>query len=114
MGRSSANCLAARFCRAKAIEPSAELKWEDAEEALKLATPNDMHRFLNWCCKLEYNPNSGRRQKRYKKASAFNADWKYFRIYYTRVTKHEMSEEMGEAVRTVSLVSSFDLRSIPF
>ncbi|KAL4766861.1 hypothetical protein BDW60DRAFT_212539 [Aspergillus nidulans var. acristatus] len=87
------------FCRAKAIEPSAELKWEDAEEALKLATPNDMHRFLNWCCKLEYNPNSGRRQKRYKKASAFNADWKYFRIYYTRVTKHEMSEEMGEAVR---------------
>ncbi|KAL4935325.1 hypothetical protein BDV06DRAFT_228932 [Aspergillus oleicola] len=88
------------FCQAKAIEASAELKWEDEEEALKQATPNIMHRFLNWCCKLEYNLNNGRRLKRYKKASALNADWKYFRIYYTRVTKHEMSEEMGEAVRT--------------
>lgn len=59
-----------------------------------------MHRFLNWCLKLEYNPD-GRRLKGYGKASSLNADWKYFRIYYTRVTKHEMSEEMGEAVRTV-------------
>ena len=59
-----------------------------------------MHRFLNWCLKLEYNPD-GRRLKGYGKASSLNVDWKYFRIYYTRVTKHEMSEEMGEAVRTV-------------
>ncbi|KAG5293023.1 C2H2 finger domain-containing protein, mycelia-enriched transcript [Histoplasma ohiense] len=59
-----------------------------------------MHRFLNWCCKLEYNPDTGRRLKCYKKASALNADWKYFRIYYTWVTKHEMSEEMREAVHT--------------
>jgi hypothetical protein len=59
-----------------------------------------MHRFLNWCLKLEYNPD-GRRLKGYKKASALEADWKYFRVYYTKVTKQEMSNEMGVAVRTV-------------
>jgi hypothetical protein len=36
-----------------------------------------MHQFLNWCLKLEYNPD-GRRLKGYKKASALEADWKYF------------------------------------
>lgn len=61
-----------------------------------------MHRFLNWCLKLEYSPD-GRRQKGYTKASALEADWKYFRIYYIRVTQHEMSKEMGEAVRTVCI-----------
>ncbi|PTU18379.1 hypothetical protein P175DRAFT_0560274 [Aspergillus ochraceoroseus IBT 24754] len=89
----------ARYCRVNAIKPSADPKWEDAEEALQQATPNDMHRFLNFCLKLKYN-SDGRRLKGYKKASAIQADWKYFRVYYTRVTKHEMSEEMGEAVRT--------------
>lgn len=59
-----------------------------------------MHRFLNWCLKLEYN-SDGRRLKGYKKASALQADWKYFRLYYTKVTKQEMSKEMGGAVRTV-------------
>lgn len=59
-----------------------------------------MHRFLNWCLKLQHNPD-GRRLKGYGKASSLEADWKYFRIYYTRITKHEMSREMGEAVRTV-------------
>ncbi|KAH8431665.1 DUF3435 domain-containing protein [Aspergillus melleus] len=87
------------FCQIKAKERCADLKWEDAEDALREASPNDMHRFLNWCLKLEYSPD-GRRQKGYTKASALEADWKYFRIYYIRVTKHEMSKEMGEAVRT--------------
>ncbi|KAH1515597.1 hypothetical protein KXX29_009720 [Aspergillus fumigatus] len=89
----------ARYCRTKAIEPSADPKWEDAEDALRQASPNDMHRFLNWCLKLEYN-SDGRRLKGYKKASALQADWKYFRLYYTKVTKQEMSKEMGDAVRT--------------
>lgn len=89
-----------RYCRAKAIEPSADPKWEDAEDALCEALPNDMHRFLNWCLKLKRNPN-GRWLKGYRKASSLDADWKYFRIYYTRITKHGMSKEMGEAVRTV-------------
>ncbi|KAH2891750.1 hypothetical protein KXV75_003550 [Aspergillus fumigatus] len=89
----------ARYCRTKAIEPSADPKWEDAEDALRQASPNDMHRFLNWCLKLEYNPD-GRRLKGYRKASALEADWKYFRVYYTKVTKQEMSKEMGVAVRT--------------
>jgi hypothetical protein len=62
-----------------------------------------MHRFLNWCLKLQYNP-SGRRLKGYGKASSLEADWKYFRVYYTRVTKHKMSKEMGEAVHTVSFL----------
>ncbi|KAJ5504597.1 hypothetical protein N7463_007471 [Penicillium fimorum] len=87
------------FCQMKAMELSTDPKWEDAEDALREASPNEMHRFLNWCLKLEYSPN-GRRQKGYTKASALEADWKYFRIYYTRVTKNEMSKEMGEAVRT--------------
>jgi hypothetical protein len=89
-----------RFCQIKAIESSTDPKWEDAEDALREASPNKMHRFLNWCLKLEYSPD-GRRQKGYTKASSLEADWKYFRIYYTRVTKHEISKEMGEAVRTV-------------
>ncbi|KAE8148498.1 hypothetical protein BDV25DRAFT_168391 [Aspergillus avenaceus] len=89
----------ARFCRAKATEPAADPKWGDTEDALRKASPNDMHRFLNWCCKLQYNPD-GRRLKGYKKASAFKADWKYFRGYYTRVTKREMDKEMAAAVRT--------------
>jgi hypothetical protein len=89
----------ARYCRTKAIEPSADPKWEDEEDALRQASPNDMHRFLNWCLKLEYNPD-GRRLKGYRKASALEADWKYFRVYYTKVTKQEMSKEMGVAVRT--------------
>lgn len=82
------------------MEPSTNHKWAVAEDALREASPNDMHRFLNWCLKLEYSPD-GRRQKGYTKASALEADWKYFRIYYQRVTETEMSKEMGEAVRTV-------------
>ncbi|THC87454.1 hypothetical protein EYZ11_013100 [Aspergillus tanneri] len=89
----------ARYCRTKAIEPSAELKWGDPVEALQQACPNDMHKFLNWCLKLQYNEN-GRRLKGFRKASSLEADWKYFRVYYTRITGHEMSEKMGEAVRT--------------
>ncbi|KAE8404947.1 hypothetical protein BDV37DRAFT_100525 [Aspergillus pseudonomiae] len=89
----------ARYCRTKAIEPSADPKWEDPEEALRQASPNDIHRFLNWCLKLKYGLD-GRRLKGYRKASALQADWKYFRVYYTKVTKQEMKKEMGEAVRT--------------
>jgi len=101
-----------RYCQIKAIEPSADLKWRDAEDALREASPNDMHRFLNWCLKLEYSPD-GRRQKGYTKASALEADWKYFRIYYTRVANHAMSKEMGEAVRTVCLpISTSRLSSL--
>ncbi|KAJ5664296.1 hypothetical protein N7507_005027 [Penicillium longicatenatum] len=87
----------------KVIEPSTDLKWGDAEDALRKASLNHMYRFLNWCLKLKYSPD-GRRQKGYIKASALKADWKYFRIYYTRVTKHEMCKEMGEVVRTISAV----------
>ncbi|KAJ5951028.1 uncharacterized protein N7479_009441 [Penicillium vulpinum] len=62
-----------------------------AEDTLREALPNNIYRFLNWCLKLEYS---------YTKASALEADWKYFRIYYQRVTKTEISKEIGEAVRT--------------
>ncbi|KAJ5203031.1 hypothetical protein N7449_005110 [Penicillium cf. viridicatum] len=61
------------------------------EDVLYKALLNDIYRFLNWCLKLEYSPD-GRRQKGYIKASAFEADWKYFRIYYYK--------EIGEAVCT--------------
>ncbi|KAM0106020.1 hypothetical protein ACP6JB_008322 [Aspergillus fumigatus] len=86
------------FCRTKAAEPFADLKWSDAEEALRQASPKDMHRFLNWCFKLERGKD-GRRLKGYNKASALKEDWKYFRGYYTKVTKNPMSKEMGAAVR---------------
>jgi hypothetical protein len=98
--RSTSDPYAFRYCRIKAIEPSADPKWEDAEDALRQASPNDMHRFLNWCLKLEYNED-GRHLKGYRKASSLDADWKFFRVYYTKVTKQVMSKEMGEAVRTV-------------
>lgn len=75
-----------KYCRTKAIKPSAQSKWEDAEDALHEASPNNMHRFLNWCLKLEYNPD-GRHLEGYGKASSLDADWKYFRIYYTRQPK---------------------------
>ena len=90
----------ASYCRTKSMEPSAELKWRDPENSLRQATPNDMHRFLNWCLKLEYNPD-GHRLRGFQKASALESDWRYFRVYYQRVTKQEMSKEMAEAVRTV-------------
>ncbi|PYH95099.1 C2H2 finger domain protein [Aspergillus ellipticus CBS 707.79] len=89
----------ARYCQTKAIEPSAELKWCNAGEALRQATSNDMYRFLNWCLKLQYNPD-GRLLKGYTKASALEADWKFLRTYYTQVTGHTMSKMMGDEVRT--------------
>ncbi|PKX99523.1 uncharacterized protein P174DRAFT_509439 [Aspergillus novofumigatus IBT 16806] len=36
------------YCRTKAIELSADLKWEDSEDALRQASLNDMHWFLNY------------------------------------------------------------------
>lgn len=93
-------CAHLRYCQTKAIKPSADPKWEDAEDALHEASPNNMHQFLNWCLKLIYNPD-GHHLKGYGKASSLKADWKYFQIYYTQITEHKMSKEMGEAVHTV-------------
>ncbi|KAE8311026.1 hypothetical protein BDV41DRAFT_566150 [Aspergillus transmontanensis] len=59
-----------------------------------------MERSLTHAFQLVYNLD-GRRLKGYRKASALEADWKYFRVHYTKVTKQKMSKEMGEAVRTV-------------
>ncbi|KAJ5959165.1 uncharacterized protein N7479_006315 [Penicillium vulpinum] len=72
-------------------QPSTNYKWGVTEDTLRKALPNNIYRFLNWYLKLEYS---------YTKASALKADWKYFRIYYQRVTKTEISKEIGEAVRT--------------
>ncbi|KDE85196.1 hypothetical protein AO1008_00558 [Aspergillus oryzae 100-8] len=89
-----------RYCRTKAIEPSADPKWEDPEEALRQASPNDIHRFLNWCLKLKYGLD-GRRLKGYRKASALEADWKYFRVYYTKVMKQKITYHLpcGQGIR---------------
>jgi hypothetical protein len=59
-----------------------------------------MHWFLNWCLKLEYNLD-GCCLKGYIKASSLDVDWKYFWVYYAKVTKQEMSKEMGGVVCTV-------------
>jgi hypothetical protein len=89
-----------RYYRTKAIELEANPEWDDIEEALRQASPNDMHKFLNWCLKLQYNPDD-RRLRGIKKFSALDEDWKYFRVYYTKVCDHGMCKEMGDAVRTV-------------
>ncbi|KAJ5701391.1 hypothetical protein N7488_008939 [Penicillium malachiteum] len=49
-----------KFCQMKVMELSADLNWEDTEDALCEASLNHIHRFLNWYLKLEYSPN-GRR-----------------------------------------------------
>lgn len=92
--------VVARYCQTKAIKLTTKPKWEDSEEALRQATPNNMHQFLNWYLKLQYNC-SGHCLKGIKKASSLKGDWKYFWGYYQKVIKHDMNKEMAEAVHTV-------------
>lgn len=70
------------------------------EEALRQASPNDLYRFLNWCCKLQHGKN-GRKLKGYTKASSLKGDWKYFRGYYAKVTGGPIGKEMGGKLLTV-------------
>jgi hypothetical protein len=44
----------------KVMEPSTYPKWGDIEDTLREASLNDIYRFLNWCLKLEYSPDSRR------------------------------------------------------
>ena len=68
---------AGRYCQTKAAEPSADPKWRDAEKALHMASPKDLHRFLNWVFKLKQG-KEGRKLKDYKKSSALKGNWRYF------------------------------------
>ncbi|OQE10077.1 hypothetical protein PENFLA_c095G09143 [Penicillium flavigenum] len=47
-----------KYCGVKAVQPGALLKWDNLEEALREVTPNDMHRFFNYCMKLKYGRRS--------------------------------------------------------
>lgn len=38
-----------RYCRVKAAETDALAKWSEPAEAIGLAKPNNVHRFLNYC-----------------------------------------------------------------
>jgi hypothetical protein len=89
-----------RFCRVKATEADALLKWNDLVEALRLLEPNDVHRFFNYCIKLKSGEN-GRRLRRIKKASALKADWKSFRGYYRKITRTKISPEDSEEINAV-------------
>ena len=84
-------------------EPS---KWIDAHQALREVTPNDIHRFLNYCLKLKYG-QGGRHLKGMKKASALRADWKTFRGYYRKVTRSKISQDDSEEVNAVSHLTSY-------
>lgn len=100
-----------RFCRVKAQKPNALSKWNDPAEALHQVTPNDVHRFLNYCLKLKYGQD-GRHLKGTNKASALKADWKSFRGYFRRITRKRISPEDSEEINAVSCPSSsYKIRS---
>ena len=90
-----------RYCRVKAAQASALLKWDDPVEALREVTPNDVHRFFNYCIKLKYG-EGGRHLKGTSKASALKADWKGFRGYYRRITRTRITAEDSEEINAVS------------
>ncbi|KAI2697980.1 hypothetical protein CBS147354_9889 [Penicillium roqueforti] len=99
-----------KYCRVKAAQAGALLKWDDPVEALREVTPNNVYRFFNYCMKLKYS-EGGRHLKGISKASALKADWKGFRGYYRRITRTritaEDSEEINAGIR--KLVDKFDL-----
>ena len=88
-----------RYCRVKAAQAGALLKWDDPVEALREVTPNDVHRFFNYCMKLKYG-EGGRHLKGTSKASALKADWKGFRGYYRRITRTRITAEDSEEINT--------------
>ncbi|KAJ1704834.1 hypothetical protein NYO67_13011 [Aspergillus flavus] len=79
------------------LEPKVQ-KWRDPEEALRLASNNDMYRFLGWCLKLERG-EKGRHLKGIHKSSSLEADWKNLRGYYQRLTKTRSNDHDGSEVR---------------
>jgi hypothetical protein len=94
-----------RYCGVKASERDPLPKWSDPEEAIRLVTPNDVHRFLNYCMKLK-SGQDGRRLKGIKKATSLRADWKSLRGFYRKITRSSISEEFGEEVNAVGFDSS--------
>ncbi|KAF7587244.1 hypothetical protein BBP40_007516 [Aspergillus hancockii] len=86
-----------KYCRVKAAELDTSPKWNNPSKALEEMTPNDVHRFFNYCGKLRYGVD-GRRLKRIKKASALRAEWKSFQGYYRRVTRQSIRKEDCEEI----------------
>ncbi|KAH1396271.1 hypothetical protein KXV70_001089 [Aspergillus fumigatus] len=86
-----------KYCRVKAAEPNSLQKWNDPSDALRQITPNDVHRFFNYCGKLQYGID-GRRLKGLKKASALYAEWKSFQGYYRRITRQSISDDYCEEI----------------
>ncbi|CAG7940526.1 unnamed protein product [Penicillium salamii] len=99
-----------KYCRVKIKSPDAPRKWNDPVEALRQVTPNDVHRFLNYCLKLKYG-EGGRHLKGTKKASALKADWKSFRGYFRRITRTMISPEHSEVINSGirKLIDKFSL-----
>ncbi|KAJ6105305.1 hypothetical protein N7523_010115 [Penicillium sp. IBT 18751x] len=64
--------------------------WNNAEEALRQLTPDDVYRFLNFRLKLKHGQD-GRHLKGVFKAYSLRADWKKFRYYYNKVTRTRIS-----------------------
>ncbi|KAJ6103822.1 hypothetical protein N7486_004044 [Penicillium sp. IBT 16267x] len=65
--------------------------------ALRQVTPNNVHRFLNYCLKLKYGQD-GRHLKGTNKASSLKADWKSFCGYFRRITHTRISPEDREEI----------------
>ena len=84
----------------KAAEPDALPKWNDAEEALRQVTMNNIHRFFNYCMKLKRG-KGGRLLKGIKKGSALRQEWKSLQGYYRKITRTSFTKEQCEEINAV-------------
>jgi len=79
-----------------------EPKWHDVEEALRVASNNDLYRFLRWCLQIERGED-GRHVKGINKASTLETDWKNLHLYYQKLTKIVINDEDGSEIRRVGV-----------
>jgi len=89
-----------RYCKVKAAEPCGQ--WSSSADALRQASPNDMYRFFNWCCKDEWAKLKG-----FKKGNSLK---EYFRCYYQRIAKRRVGKEMGRK-RIRHLINKYHLNT---
>ncbi|GBF62893.1 hypothetical protein TMEN_5484 [Trichophyton mentagrophytes] len=87
-----------RFCSKKAAEPDANPKWRDPEEALRAASANEVHRFLNWVLGKLKRGKNGRKLKGIKSKGTLDTEWKYLSGYIRKVTGHPVDEMMSKDV----------------
>ncbi|KAI1939195.1 hypothetical protein LOZ57_006155 [Ophidiomyces ophidiicola] len=103
-----------RFCAIKA-KPTANPKWNCAEEALRQASAQDIYRFFNWILGKLKRGKDGRRLPGVKVRDTLNTDWKFLLGYYKKVAERPMSEAMSKKIRNGMryLTKKYGLRTQP-